>query len=85
MSECLCGCGGAAEQLHHVIYQQHVKRYGGDLSDPRNFMPLTYDCHRRHHSRHAVIPRSALPTAALEFADELLGDYADDYLRRRYA
>lgn len=79
-------CGMPAEQIHHVVYQQHVRRNGGSVRDSRNFMLLCHDCHRRHHNRVAPIPRSSLPAAAVEFAVELLGeDYADDYLARRYA
>ena len=80
-----CLCGEPAEQLHHVVYQQHVRKRGGDLGDERNFLPLCYECHRRHHSRHAVLAASCLPDAAWQFADELMGEAAPDYLGRYYA
>lgn len=79
-----CICGAPAVQLHHVVYQQHVRNRGGDLTDARNLLALCYDCHRRHHNRVAPIPRASLPDAAVEFAEELLGDYANDYLGRYY-
>ena len=78
-------CGQPAEQLHHVVYAQHVRRHGGDLNDGRNLLPLCYDCHRRHHNRIAVIPVTSLPDVAVEFAHELLGEAAPDYLGRYYA
>jgi 5-methylcytosine-specific restriction endonuclease McrA len=81
----ICLCGAPAEQVHHWLYRQHVTRHGGDLDDRRNLVGLCYDCHRRHHSRHAVIPFTAIPEPAREFAQELMGDHADDYLHRRYA
>ena len=77
-------CGARATALHHVCYQQHVRKHGGELDDARNLIPLCYDHHRRHHSRHEVIPQSSLPPAAVEYAHELLGDAAGDYLNRYY-
>lgn len=82
MSECICG--QPAVHAHHVVYQQHVRRHGGDVDDARNLLPLCYDCHRRHHNRVAPISREVLPDAALGYASELLGDYAEDYLGRYY-
>lgn len=70
--------------LHHVVYRQHVRREGGDEWDPRNALPLCDSCHSRHHRRSRVIALSVLPASALEFASELLGAYAFDYLRRYY-
>lgn len=67
-----------------MVYQQHVRRVGGDLGDPRNFMRIESDAHERHHNRSRVLQLEALPDAAFEFARELLGSAAYDYLRRRY-
>ena len=41
---CACGCGGLAEELHHV---------NGDRSDNRveNLRPLAKACHVREHDR----------------------------------
>jgi hypothetical protein len=86
-----CGhpsCPGHVEalELHHCVYAQHVRAAGGDLFDPRNALTIGRDCHGSHHQRVYVIPLTALPDAALEFAVELLGrPAAYEYLRRRYS
>lgn len=99
MSECICG-QPAVQFHHVVYQQHVRRAFRGQhpsnttpeyaecikklLSDRRNMLPLCYDCHRRHHNRVAPISRSDLPDAAVLYAEELLGDYADDYLRRYY-
>lgn len=83
VGECLCG--SPAVHAHHVVYEQHVRRRGGDVADERNLIGLCYDCHRRHHNRVAVLPLSVLPGEAVDFAHELMGDAATDYFRRYYA
>lgn len=70
---------------HHVVYEQHVKREGGDRWDPRNALRLCVSCHSSHHRRGRVVPLVALRDENYEFAAELLGSAAYDYLRRRYA
>jgi hypothetical protein len=71
--------------LHHVVYRQHVEKEGGDVWDPRNAMTLCDDCHDAHHDRVAIIPTSALPRSAVQFAVELMGqDRARIYLARYY-
>jgi 5-methylcytosine-specific restriction endonuclease McrA len=81
-------CGGPGGELgivlHHVVYRQHVRVERGDEWDPRNAMPLCNSCHMSHHRRGRVIPLSKLPDLAYEFAGELLGRAAYDYLARRY-
>jgi hypothetical protein len=73
-------------QLHHVVYQQHVRRAGGDLNDPRNLMPVQDDEHERHHNRSRPFSLARLPDAAYEYAAELLGpERAFLYLQRRYS
>jgi hypothetical protein len=47
-------------------------------------MTLCQSHHRRHHLRTDVISLALLSDAAIEFAGELLGPAAYDYLRRRY-
>ncbi len=68
-------------QDHHVIprmklRQAHVPRELWD--DPRNIMRISYDKHRRHHSRHEPLLRSDLPDGIEEFAEEVgLGWWLD--------
>jgi 5-methylcytosine-specific restriction endonuclease McrA len=84
-------CGSrTALVAHHVVTRNHVEREGGDVWDSRNAMCLCSggpsSCHESHHSRQRPIPLSAVPDAASEFADELLGrDRADAYWDRYYA
>jgi hypothetical protein len=83
-------CGSrAALVAHHVVTQQHIRRADGDVWDPRNALPLCSGpagCHDAHHSRQRPIPVSCVPTAALDFADELLGtDGAYAFFGRYYS
>jgi hypothetical protein len=80
-------CGGRTYfggcDAHHVVYKQHLPvelRW-----DPRNALPVCDDCHERHHNASRRIPLSALTAQNLEFAREVLGAAAGDYLERRYA
>jgi hypothetical protein len=84
-AKCVCGCGQRAVNLHHVIYEQEVRREGGDVRDARNLVPVAWACHGDHHGRQRPLPLGRLPDACFEFAGELLGPYAADYLRRRYS
>ena len=79
--------GNRPEQSHHVVTRQKLRKIGREDAwwDARNGVPVTTRAHQRHHSRHAPIPLSSLPPEALEFAAEVLGDAAPDYLRRFYA
>jgi hypothetical protein len=68
-----------------VVYEQHVRKHGGDPRDRRNLMPLCLGCHGAHHNRSRVIPVRRLSLSNLEFAAGLLGEeYAEDYLARYY-
>lgn len=70
---------------HHVVYEQKVRRVGGDPYDGRNALLVCISCHMSHHRRgRRVIPLVALRDENYEFAVELLGAAAFDYLRRRY-
>lgn len=58
-------------------------------NDVRNLVDICFNHHtgtEGHHSggRH-TLPLEMLPDEAIEFAFELLGPFAYDYLRRRYA
>lgn len=80
----ICGSGHRLH-LHHVVYEQHVRREHGDVFDPRNGLTLCMTCHMRHH--HAVDQRihvDNLRDENIEFARELLGDAAELYFIRYY-
>lgn len=71
--------------LHHVTYEQHVDREGGDISDPRNGLTVCSRCHEGHHGLHRIA-LVALRDENYAFAVELFGrDAAYEYLRRRYS
>lgn len=77
-------CGHRAVQQHHIVYQQHIRRDGGNLSAKRNLRPVCWDCHERHHNRSAVIRVSQLLDTELDWAFTLMGPAAYDYFRRYY-
>jgi hypothetical protein len=80
----LCGRRKGLTQ-HHVVYEQHVRKHGGDPFDPRDGLTVCLDEHNRHHDGSAwKIPVARLRPDNLQFALELLGDYAADYLARHY-
>jgi hypothetical protein len=82
----VCGRSGTILR-HHVVYEQHVRRAGGDPWDLRNSMDVgaLCTCHLNHHSATRRILRRRLPSDALGFADELLGpERAADYIKRYY-
>jgi hypothetical protein len=81
---CCQVCGGPADVAHHVTTAQEVRRAGGDLWSPANSIALCEVCHIAHHNRTRPIPLSAVPEAAVEFADELLGQPAADVYFTRY-
>lgn len=82
---CACGCWTPAVHLHHVVYAQAVKRFGGDIHDERNLIPLAFACHGNHHSRSRTLPLEVLPDSVFEFAAELMGPGgAYEYLKRVY-
>lgn len=72
---------------HHVVYEQHVRREGGNPWDMANAMLLGAwcTCHADHHSGKARIATSLIPETALDFAIGLLGtDRAALYIARYY-
>lgn len=75
-------------RMHHVVYEQEVRRRGGDVLDARNALALCDRCHEEHHSGAPAarrIPLAALRPENLKFARRLLGDYAGDYLAAHYS
>lgn len=85
------GCESLAVwQPHHVVYRQECRRRGAPEWDPRNVLrvcivPIT-GCHYRHHdgTQGTPITTAKLTDDNIEFAFEVLGVYAVDYLRRHY-
>lgn len=72
-------------QQHHVVYEQHVVRAGGDVWDPRNSLTLCVNCHQAHHGRYLVVGTLLLRDETIAFAADTLGDGAAyEYLRRIY-
>lgn len=82
-SRCVCGCGRRAVHQHHAVYRQHI--LGAELNDPRNLVPIAFDCHLAHHGASKRLPLSVLPDGVFEFAAELMGPGAHGYLSRYYA
>jgi hypothetical protein len=81
-----CRTPRASWQPHHVVYEQEVRRRGFPKWDPRNMLRLCRTCHLSlHHQRIDPVPLTALLPQNLAYAEEVLGDYAEDYLARRYA
>lgn len=93
-------CLKRAPHRHHVVYEQELQRRWDSSPEVRERWPayrrlredcrnLVDMCHHHHFAHHdgsrSKIELSMLPDEALEFAFELLGAYAYDYLRRRYA
>lgn len=66
--------------------EQHVRAAGGDVFDLRNRLSVLHACHMGHHTGSAwqKIAQSQLRPENVEFARELLGDGAQDYLDRHY-
>lgn len=80
------GCAGKSRRLaeHHVVYEQEIRRRKGDIADGRNALCLCQSCHAAHHHRNRPVLLRALRDENYEFAFELMGPAAYEYLRRRY-
>lgn len=87
------GCGSIDKlhwQAHHVVYRQECRRRRAAEWDPRDALRVcTFDivgCHYRHHDGTQTTPltTSKLLDCNIEFAFEILGVFAVDYLRRHY-
>jgi hypothetical protein len=81
---CVCGCGQRSVHRHHAVYRQELRKHGGDPNDPRNLVPVAFDCHGAHHSGAKRLLLSMLPDSVYEFAGEVLGEAAPGYLARYY-
>ena len=84
MTPC-ANCTAAADEMHHVVYRQELRRLTGDPDDRANLVPLCRGCHGAHHARSEVLPTRVLPDSAFAFARDLMGaGAAYEYLTRRY-
>ncbi len=90
---CFCGCGKRAEDRHHIVRQQELRRAAGGftqtrdrlLNDPRNIVGVARRCHANHHSRARPYHLWMLTDAVFTFAAEVLGaGKAHGYLARHY-
>lgn len=70
---------------HHVVYQQELRHVGraDALWDKRNALRLCPTCHANAHNLHHI-DLTQLTDANYEFAFEVLGARAYDYLRQKY-
>lgn len=79
-----CG-GGGNMHVHHVVYEQHVRRAGGDPWAVDNGLTLCFSCHMaHHHSMDGRLPSSIFRPENVAFMKTLLGDGATDYVARYY-
>lgn len=72
---------------HHVVYEAELESRGLPKYDKRNMMALCADCHFNHHHGPYtnMIPLALLSDENVAYAYEVLGSYAFDYLREKYA
>lgn len=85
-----CGRPGATTR-HHVLPRQVIRREGRSLglrvrvllADPRNLVPMHFDCHLAHENWAPRLTREQVPERAWQFAREL-GEWAVVRLERDY-
>lgn len=81
----VCGHFSLVLHGHHVLYEQIVRREGGDPWAAENRMDVCSLCHMNHHSGARKIALSKVPARAVAFAVALVGEYrAADFFSRRY-
>jgi hypothetical protein len=85
----VCGKWGLLFR-HHVILEQHLRAMGAPAYNLRNAMQIGAGyvcvCHRQQTSATKRIAASKIPAAALEYAEELLGEEgAGEYMARYYS
>lgn len=69
---------------HHVVEQQWLTREGLPLDDRRNALRLSPDVHANHTTKTTKVPMRCLTDANIEYAFEVMGIRAVDYLARHY-
>lgn len=85
-SQCVCAVTrqGGAFDPHHVVEQQWLKREGFPVDDKRNALRLNPDVHANHTTKVKKVPMRCLLDSNLEYAFEVMGVRAIDYLERNY-
>jgi hypothetical protein len=73
-------------EAHHVVEAAELKRRNrfDVLWDERNALRLRPDIHRRHTNRMEPVPLRCLSQENIDFAFEVLGASARDYLETKY-
>jgi hypothetical protein len=77
-------CPRRACHDHHVVDEQVVRRWKGDISDRRNSFRICFEHHEPHTNHFRKLKTEWLRDETVEFAFELMGDFAADWLRRMY-
>jgi hypothetical protein len=85
----VCRRGGSFD-AHHVIEKQELERRGLWKWDPRGALRLckgALGCHDQHTYKGGDdrVPLAKLTTENVDYAFEVLGAFAYDYLKRRYS
>lgn len=71
---------------NYVDRAERSARQAELLKDPRNLVPVAWQCHQNHHAGSARFPLAVLPDSVYEFAVEVLGaGPAYEYLKAHYA
>lgn len=70
---------------HHVVEKSWLKREGLPLDDRRNALRLSPDVHANHTTGMEQVPQRCLTDANIEYAFEVMGVRATDYLARKYS
>lgn len=74
-------------EAHHVVEQRWIKGHKFPVKilwDPRNALRLRPDVHKKHTVRSEPVPIRALLDCNIEFAFEVMGPIAEEYLTRLY-
>lgn len=86
-----CGVITGGWDAHHVVERQELKRRHEPQFDARNALRLCNErapgenCHGAHTSAMRRVKLTDLRVENLDYAFEILGPFAHDYLARRYA
>lgn len=77
-------CGGMAQEAHHVVEAAELRRRHLPPYDVRNCLPVCRVDHELHTNAARRIPFRHLRAANIDYAYEVLGPFAADYLRKKY-